>query len=273
MLCMFMVFTVWFYYDAEFGYRGKNEAFFTERAFHQAVADFSRLDARGELTADSWRAHASTQRVAFPDEEGILPRTLELPLGWPEILHDYEKVRTLNPALLWREYTALRGMNIDLPEDYYSARKIFEQWVVFWICLLLTFGTSCFFVRTMRRSICVDEVGIKGASGRHVAFEDLTLLDMRKWDTKGIAYLEYDSATGSGRMRLDGLTYGGFRSEEDQPAERMMEKLRANFSGEVLEYTTVGHASEICGGDLSDGKSVHIRPKDSHDERSGRGDE
>jgi len=257
MLAMFGGFSVWFYYDAEIGYRNKNEAFFTERAFQKAVADFTRLNTNGGLTPEAWRAHAMAQHIEIPDEEGILPNSLELPIPWPEILHDYEKVRPLNPATLWREYTAQRGMNINLPEEYYTPRKIHEQWVVFWICLALSLITVFFLARTMRRSIRVDNEGIRDVTGRQVAYEHLTLLDLRKWDTKGIAFVEYQTESGSGRMRLDGLTYGGFRQEEDQPAERMMEKLRANFSGEILEYATLGTSHEIHGDELSDGKDAH----------------
>lgn len=258
MLGMFGVFTVWFYYDAEFGYRGKNEAFFTERAFHKAVADFTRLNADGSLTPEAWSEYATTQNIEFPDEDGILPRAMELPVRWPAILSEYEKVRPLNPASIWREYTGKLGMGMDVPEEYYTPRKIFEQWVVFWICLALFLATLFFLVRTLRRSIQVDEESITDATGRRVAYEDLTLLDLRKWDTKGIAFAEYQTASGSGRMRLDGLTYGGFRHEDGQPAEKMMDMLRVNFSGEILEYTTADRDQEIHADELSDGKTAQI---------------
>jgi len=263
MLGMFGIFTVWFYYDAEYGYRSKNEAFFTERAFHKAVADFTRLNADGGLTPEAWSQHAATQHIEFPDEDGILPRALELPLPWPEILHDHEKVRRLNPGTIWREYTAALGMGMDVPEEHYGPRKIFEQWVVFWICLALSLVAMFFLIRTLRRSIKVDEGSITDATGKRVAYEDLTLLDLRKWDTKGIAFAEYKTASGSGRMRLDGLTYGGFSQDDGQPAERMMDMLRANFSGEILEYSTAGDTAEIHGGELSDGKAVHAQSGES----------
>lgn len=236
MLGMFLVFTGWFYYDANIGYRSKNETFFTERAFHKAVADFTRLNRDGELTPESWRQHAAGQSIEFPEEEGILPVSLDLPAPWPELLHDHEKVKSLNPATLWREYTASRGWEISLPEDYYSSRKIRDQWVVFWICLGLSLAALFILIRTLGRSISADGEAITDVTGRRIPYTDLTRLDLRKWDTKGIAFADYNSAGGSGRIRIDGLTYGGFRHEENQPAERLMEMLRANFSGELLEY-------------------------------------
>ncbi len=264
MLGMFLVFTVWFYYDAEVGYRSKNEAFFTERAFHKAVGDFTAMNRDGSLTPETWKEHAAGQHLELPDEQGILPRTLELPVPWPDILHDFEKVKPLNPATLWREYTASRGMGIDLPEDYYSPRKIREQWVVFWICLVLSLVALFFLVRTLRRSIKVDEEAITDATGLRVAYEDLTLLDLRKWDTKGIAIAEYRKPSGTGRIRIDGLTYGGFNHEQNQPAERLMEVLRSNFSGEVLDYTVAGAAKEVHGDEPADG--AHAKPAEAEPE-------
>ena len=41
-------------------------------------------------------------------------------------------------------------------------------------------------------------------------------------------------------MRIDGLTYGGFRKEDGEPAEKLMERLVANFSGELIDYAEGG---------------------------------
>ncbi len=264
MLAMFGVFTVWFLYDAEIGYRAKNEAFFTERAFHQAVTEFNEFDSAGDLTPEEWRRHAETREISFPDDEGILPRSLEQPVPWPDILHDYEKVRPLNPRAIWIEYTGELGISDKVPDEYFTPRKINEQWVVFWICLVLTLVTLFFLVRTLRRRIVVDDEGVTDATGRRVAHEDLTLLDLRKWDTKGIAFAEYQSPSGTGRMRLDGLTYGGFRHEDDQPAERMMEKLRAHFTGEIIEYSS---GEEEAGNDAETGNGSGETPEDPDGDR------
>ena len=49
---------------------------------------------------------------------------------------------------------------------------------------------------------------------------------------KGIAY-----ATVNGRkIRMDGMTYGGFDPAAGQPAEALMQALLAQYRGEILEY-------------------------------------
>ncbi len=239
MLLMFGVFTVWFYIDASTGYRKKNEEFYLHQAFQQAGQDFSRMNAGGTLTPEEWRTYAAAQSVTFPEDPGVLPADLALPMPWPEILHDYEKVKPLQQNALWLEYSGERGYDERPAEEPFTARKINEQWVVFWICLGLTAATLFFFVRTLMRSIRADEEGVRSQTGKRVPYADLKTLDLRKWDTKGLAFADYEGASGKGRLRIDGLTYGGFKKEEGQPAERLMQRIRSRFSGEIIEYTPV----------------------------------
>jgi hypothetical protein len=96
-----------------------------------------------------------------------------------------------------------------------------------------------FLLRTVRRSISVDGESVTDQTGKRVLFGDLKTLDLRKWETKGLAFINYDGAAGKGRIRIDGLTYGGFKKENDEPAERLMRRIRSNFSGEIIEYSTI----------------------------------
>jgi hypothetical protein len=91
----------------------------------------------------------------------------------------------------------------------------------------------------LRRSISADDEAISTQQGRRVPFADLKTLDLRKWETKGLAFIDYDGPSGKGRIRIDGLTYGGFKKEQGEPAERLMRRIRSRFSGDVLEYAPV----------------------------------
>jgi len=236
MLLMFGVFAVLFYIDGSTGYRKKNEVFYLYKTFQAANNEFNEMNSGGELTPEAWKTHAEKQLVRFPEDSSILPATLELPMPWPEILHDYERMKPLQWNKLWLEYSKERGFPASPSEEPYDARKIGEQWVVFWICLTLAVGAAFILLRTLRRSISADSNGITTQQGRRVPYADLKKLDLRKWETKGLAFLDYSGASGSGRIRIDGLTYGGFKKENDEPAERLMSLIRSHFSGEILEY-------------------------------------
>lgn len=238
MLLMFGVFSVLFYKDGTVGYRKKNETYYLNKAFEASNNEFSKMNSDGKLTPEVWKEYAARQVVAFPEDASVLPAGLNLPMPWPAILHDYEKMKPLQWNTLWREYSKDQGLDAKPPEEPYSAQKIREQWFVLAICSVLTLIAAFFLIRTVRRSISVDGEAVTSQDGKRVPFADLKKLDLRKWDTKGLAFIDYEGASGKGRIRIDGLTYGGFKKENDEPAERLMRQIRSRFSGEITEYTT-----------------------------------
>jgi len=238
MVLMFGVFAVLFYIDGSTGYRKKNESFYLRKTFQIANDDFKRMDSDDSLTAGQWKSHAAKQAVAFPDDRSILPTSIPLPMPWPVILHDYERMKPLQWNILWREYSKEQGLNASVEEPY-DAQKIKEQWIVFVICSGLTLIAAFFLLRTIRRSISADADAVTTQQGKRIPYADLKLLDLRKWDTKGLAFINYQGASGKGKIRIDGLTYGGFKKENDEPAERLMQQIRARFSGEIIEYTSI----------------------------------
>lgn len=243
MLLMFGGFTLWFYFDASTGYRKKNLVFYLHQTFEQASSEFSMMNREGNLTPQDWKSHAGNQQVSLPKDSSVLPSSLKLPMPWPDILHDYERMKPLQWKNLWIEYSGANGLPASPSEEPYDARKIREQWFGVWVCLALTTVVLFFLVRTMSRSIRADTDGVTTQQGRRIPYSDLKTLDLRKWETKGLAFIDYHGASGKGRIRIDGLTYGGFKKEDDEPAERLMQRIRSNFSGEILEYAPLMETS------------------------------
>lgn len=248
LLLMFGVFTVLFYIDASTGYRAKNLEFYLYQTFERATKDFSRLNADGDLSPEVWKSHAEQQQVVFPEDVSLLPAGTSLPMSWPLILHDFDRMKPLQWKMLWLEYSKGEGYDSEPSEEPYDARAITEQWVVFWICLVCSVVTLFFLVRTMFRTIRADAEAITSTGGLRVPYTELRTLDLRKWETKGLAFVDYEGASGKGRIRIDGLTYGGFNKEHDEPAERLMALVRANFSGEILEYAPLAAESGPADG-------------------------
>ncbi len=241
MVLMFGVFAVLFYKDGSTGYRKKNEAFYLQKNFQSANERFSEMNAGNSLTPEEWKRYAEKQSVKFPDDRSVLPANLKLPMPWPTILHDYDRMKPLQSNILWQEYSRERMMDSNV-EHPYDAGQIREQWIVFGICTALTLVAAFFLLRTVNRSIKADGESITTQQGKRVPFADLKTLDLRKWDTKGLAFIDYDGGSGKGRIRMDGLTYGGFKKENNEPAEQLMKRIRSHFSGEVIEYAAVSKA-------------------------------
>lgn len=254
-LLMFGVFTVLFFVDGKWRYREYNVSYYLSEAFKQATNEFKVK--KETMSPDQWRAFAGMQSIDFrhrtdknPEGELVpVPEGTPVPMPWPEVLGDYEKMKaslSQPPNQLFDDYRLAAGIKHAPPEHAYPNRKITEQWVVFWICLVLTLATLVVLLRTMARSIAIDGKALYPAGGGTVPFSDLVRLDLRKWDTKGLAFAWAKTPSGGERkLRIDGLTYGGFKKsedetskEQDEPAERLMVRLRENFSGELIEYVT-----------------------------------
>lgn len=238
-LVMFSVFSVMFYIDGTTGYREKNWEYYLHAAFQQAGNEFAKMKNEGSLTAESWKEFATKQNVDLPSDLSLLPDEIRLPQPWPAVLTDFDRMKLGQPHILWQGYSGEKRLSKTPPKKPFSAAKIREQIIVFYICLTLSLLTVFFLIRTMRRSISADSAGLTTVTGKVIPYDHMKTLDLRKWDTKGIALIGYDGASGSGRTRIDGLTYGGFKQENGEPAEKLMNIIRTNFSGEIIEYTSV----------------------------------
>ena len=233
---MFGFLAAWFYMDGTTGYRKKNYEFYLHATFEKATSAFSKMQADAPLTPAAWRDFASKQTIDFPEDSSVLPAGTKLPMPWPEVLWDYDKVKTLQHNHLWTEYSEKHEHAIKPVEKPYDAGKIEEQIRVMYICLGIAAVSLFILIRTVRRTMSVDAENLKTPDGKTIPFSAIRVLDLRKWEGKGIAFIEYETSTGMKRTRVDGLTYGGFSLEKGEPAEALMRHIRKNFSGEIIEY-------------------------------------
>lgn len=240
MFAMFAFLAGWFYKDASVGYRKGNEVYQMEKAFGTAALEFLEQSKPGTLTAEQWRQYAGTQSVDF----GGHPVTSTERVTWPEELQD-AKLLAKGPADAWDAYTERMKLNRKAPEKIHDQRSITEQWCYFFVLTALALFTLFVLVRTSRRKISVDHEKITTQSGKVVRFHELKQLDLRKWQTKGLASGKYVTGQGDkGSIRFDGLTYGGFKKEEGEPAEALMNRVREHFKGELIEYVSANSGDE-----------------------------
>ncbi|MCX6846074.1 MAG: hypothetical protein NTU84_05850 [Verrucomicrobia bacterium] len=244
-LLMLLVFAVLFFIDGSTGYREKNMVYFLHRNFQTANEQFASMKARGGLTPESWKGHAAKQAVQFPSDHSTLPSNLKLPMPWPAILHDYDRMLPMQWNKLWLEYSGKEGLSSNPPEQPYDAGKIHEQWVVFWICIGFSTVAIFIFLRTMSRRIEGDEESVRSQQGKKISYAAMKRLDLRKWSSKGLALIDYEDGSGQGRIRIDGLTYGGFNPSQDEPAERLMKLIRSKFSGEIVDYGVASETADL----------------------------
>lgn len=244
MLAMFAFLGGWFFKDAHSGYREKNLIYLTHKALVTAIAEYEQKKKDGLLTQEEWKEYAVTQHVDIGDDLSLVPASVTPPVPWPPEFHD-STLLAKGQAAAWEAIGLRTEWDRKPPEKLHDAGSIREQW--YFAYALTALALYCLFIllRTMRRSIRIDAETITTQEGRAVPLAELTRLDLRKWANKGLAYAYYPQGEGKeGRIRIDGLTYGGFQKERGEPAEALMVWLRKNFTGEIIEYAAEESADE-----------------------------
>lgn len=232
-LLAFFGFGLYFFYDGSVGYRKANEVYFS----HQA---FARLGAEASRGAQHFAAQAQKPLIAAEQVGGAwmvegkypLPAVCQAATTTPAEAADYAAMHK-SWADCWAAYSARMHFPIKPAEHAFDTGAIREQWLAGGVCMLISVAIIYLMLRTRRRVMAL-EGELVTAAGQQFRVQEITRLDLRQWSKgyKGIAY-----ATVNGRkVRMDGMTYGGFDPAQGQPAETFMQALLARYEGEILEY-------------------------------------
>lgn len=195
---MLLLMGLYFLYDGRYGYPAANGIAEKKEWFEQELLkSYDAAKALGRLEA--WASEASAK-------------------GWP--------VGKNGEAPRWVSYAAANGW----PEKphRYTEREIAEQ---FWwgggtvLAALATAGLMLFNRRRVLR--CGADHWIT-PEGETVTFANVFRIDKRPWDHKGLAYAWHRNSEGrEKRAVIDDLKFVG--------AGRILERLQANFHGELIE--------------------------------------
>lgn len=238
-LAAFFGFGLYFFYDASIGYRKANEVFYSYRAFARLGAEATR-----EINAEAWTKQRKEQPLFDTHLTGgewivqeethsyPLPRDCEAVSVCPPETH---QLAAMNESWnnCWLAYSARRKFPAAPGEHGYDTAAIREQWYAGGFCMLLSCVILALMLRTSRRVMALRGDNIT-AAGQNFRIDEITRLDLRQWGKgfKGIAYATVNNR----RVRLDGMTYGGFDPAKGEPAEEFMRELRKQYRGEIVEY-------------------------------------
>jgi hypothetical protein len=230
MLVMFGGFGFYFLYDWKVGYPEKNYIISNYDAFNDAGTAWTVDENRND-----WKAFVEKQSIPFRDEEGIYPLDTDLEEKWPALLATMSG--NGNDEELWKKFSGEKGwpQKIDPIEDLKAAYKIGQQLIAALVCFALTAIALFFLFRTKSRVMKVDDQGYYPPGGGLIPFGNITTLDKRKWETKGLATLTYTEGGDEKKAKIDGMVYGQFKSENGAPAEALFQQVLANFEGELIE--------------------------------------
>ena len=240
-LLAFFGFGLYFFDDGSVGYRKANEVYFSYHAF-------AKLGAEASNTL-YWPAERATTPLIEAEQVGAdlmvegkypLPADCAAAKTTPAEAADHAAMRK-SWADCWMAYSARMHFPVKPAEHAYDTAAIREQWLAGSVCMLISGILVYLILRTRNRTMTLEGDTVT-AAGQRFKVQDITRLDLRQWGKgfKGVAY-----ATVQGRrIRLDGMTYGGFDPAAGQPAETFMQALLALYNGEILEYEQKGNHAE-----------------------------
>ncbi|GAB4174669.1 MAG: hypothetical protein Fur0032_14410 [Terrimicrobiaceae bacterium] len=131
----------------------------------------------------------------------------------------------------WEAVRKERVWNDSIPKKIYSQGDIQTQWVLGGVTLLVAVALVIHFFRSLPLTTCLNDGVITLPDGRKVEVARVRAVSKKRWKSKGIADLVYESAPGTGtRFILDDYKFVG--------AARILE--------EVEKYLTppAGHPDE-----------------------------
>ena len=230
-LLAFFGFGLYFFYDGSVGYRKANEVYFSYQAFARLGAEAS-MGKTWNATEKPLIAAEQMGNEWMVEGKYPLPADCEAARATPPEAADLAAMRK-SWADCWTAYTARMHYPVKPAEHAFDTAAIREQWLAGGVCMCISAAILFFILRTRRRVMAL-EGDLVTAAGQQFRVTDITRLDLRQWGKgyKGIAY-----ATVNGRkVRLDGMTYGGFDPAVGQPAEVFMQALLSRYEGEILEY-------------------------------------
>lgn len=126
-----------------------------------------------------------------------------------------------------------RGWPEEKPEKKYGPTYIAWQIYLGHVAVAGGILAAAWLVISMRQKLSCDATTIFGVNGERVPFSAITEIDLRKWDSKGIAYAAFEDHGKTGRLTIDDYKFTGAEAILD----RAKASLAANPSEDLLPPT------------------------------------
>lgn len=141
----------------------------------------------------------------------------------------------------WKSYAAKNGWEEE--PKLFSDREIAEQFYFAYACFAAA-GISLILILLNRGKVMRGEADHwVTPEGVQVRYADVFRVDKRKWEHKGLAYAWHRTkGNAEKRVVIDDLKYGG--------ADKVLERLLASFSGELIEKVSESEVAESPSAEL-----------------------
>ncbi len=237
-LFAFLGFGLYFFYDAAVGYRKANAAMLSYHAFAHLG------EAATKSSATQWE-QLMEEGVLIRTAEGKpdcadggddklypLPPSLPATLGYPVEVRDHATMaKGWNDC--WKAYSTRMHYPLKPGDHPHDEGAIREQWIGGAVCMGVSVILLALTIRTSRRELSLRGSTIT-AAGQQFDIAEIESIDLRQWG-KGFKGAAWFTVKGR-RIKADGMTYGGFSREQNEPAEQFMQAVLVRYQGDIIDY-------------------------------------
>lgn len=149
------------------------------------------------------------------------PKKLAYAQAFEEIKSEVNDPRQL--ALRWQELADSKGWPVKQPEKPSSAIRndIYGQYIFGVLSLFLGVPAAWFYFRSRNRWVEATDEGLQTSWGQQMRFAEVTLLNKKRWDAKGIARAFYTAAGKKHVFVFDDFKY------QREPLGQILRRLEA----------------------------------------------
>ncbi|WP_432799435.1 hypothetical protein [Poriferisphaera sp. WC338] len=165
--------------------------------------------------------------IAYPEKQRMQIAFAELKKDSPD---DW--------AEKWRVMSAENGWSEAQPEAPMSDLSIYTQFIMAGITLPFGLYFGGLFLLSGGRFVEADEKGIRSNKVSDVSWDDVKSVDSSRWQSKGIAVVHYERASGAGVVTLDDWKF------EREPTQEIYSMV-ANHLGVNVDEEDVEEEGEV----------------------------
>jgi hypothetical protein len=127
-------------------------------------------------------------------------------IGWPRSNERWDAHKSRTPEE-WVKYCAERGWKTEPPHRRYERSDIVVQFLCAGVAGVVGILSFIYWQRTRRSVLRSDEEGVVTPSGVRVPYGSITVVDQRRWKSKGLAAVHYTLDGAKRRFVLDDAKY------------------------------------------------------------------
>lgn len=133
-------------------------------------------------------------------------------LEYVKFVEEHQDMEELERVEAWKKYATGKGWSADIPLDEDTGEpikqyKINGQFIYAGVAGLAALGFLSRLGYMLGRWVESDDEGLRNKAGQQAKFADITQIDKKRWQSKGIAFVHYQTGGGAGRIRLDDFYY------------------------------------------------------------------